>query len=128
MTWECDSNRHMNVMYYVNKFEHAGHNTNPELGLGEYNSDELGMVVLEQVLNYHKELFEDDLIYIESSLLDISRKAFTVLHEMYNGYTKELSSTMSVVCVLFDKANRRALPFPTDKREELLKKIGKIDL
>ena len=84
--------------------------------------------MLEQTLNYHKELFEDDLIYIESSLLDIGRKAFTILHEMYNGYTKELSSTMKVVCVLFDKVNRKALPFPTDKREELLIKIGKVDL
>lgn len=125
MTWECDSNRHMNVMYYVNKFEHAGHNTNPELDIGEYNTDELGVVVLEQVLNYHKELFEDDIIYIESSLLDIGNKAFTIQHEMYNGQTKELCSTMKVVCVLFDKVNRRALPFPPDKKEELLKKIGK---
>lgn len=123
MTWECDSNRHMNVMYYINKFEHAGHNTNPELGLQEYSTEELGIVVLEQVINYHKELFEDDIIYIESSLLDIRNKAFTILHEMYNGQTQELSATMKVVCVLFDKVNRRALPFPSDKREDLLNRI-----
>ncbi len=126
MTWECDSNRHMNVMYYINKFENAGHNTNLELDLAEYNSDELGMVVLEQVINYHRELFEDDVVYVESTLLDIGNKAFTLLHEMYNGKTKELSATMKIVGVLFDKVNRKALPFPTDKREILLKKIGKI--
>lgn len=35
MTWECDSNGHMNVMYYINKFEHAGRNFDLEMGLLE---------------------------------------------------------------------------------------------
>lgn len=125
MTWECDSNRHMNVMYYINKFEHAGHNTNLELEIEDFD-DDFGMVVLEQVINYHRELFEDDLVYVESTLLDIGNKAFTILHEMYNGKTKELSATMKIVGVLFDKVNRKALPFPADKREVLLKRIGKV--
>ena len=32
MTWECDSNGHMNVMYYVDKFEYASRNFNLHLG------------------------------------------------------------------------------------------------
>lgn len=31
-TWECDSNDHMNVMYYINKFELAGRNLGFEMG------------------------------------------------------------------------------------------------
>ena len=121
MTWECDSNRHMNVMYYINKFEHAGRNFDIELGLfTEANREEVGLVVLEQNIKYHQEVFEDDLIYIESSLLSIGNKAFTLLHEMYNRKTKNLVSTMKVTLVLFDKINRKALPFPVKKKMTLL--------
>lgn len=124
MTWECDSNRHMNVMYYINKFEHAGHNTELELGLFDDDRDgSKGIVVVEQKINYYKEVLEDDLIYVESTLLDIGNKAFTILHEMYNGKTKELLSTMNAVLVLFDKINRKSLPFPEDRRKVLLSRI-----
>ena len=125
MTWECDSNGHMNVMYYINKYEHAGRNTDLELDLfSEASDDEVGIVVLEQHIKYLKEVFEDDLLYIESTLLDVGNKAYKVLHEMYNGRSRELVSTMQLVLVLFDKEKRRALPFPKDKREQLLAKIG----
>ena len=121
MTWECDSNRHMNVMYYINKFEHAGRNFDIELGLfNDANKEEIGLVVLEQNIKYHQEVLEDDLIIIESSLLSIGNKAFIVLHEMYNRRTKVLVSTMEATLVLFDKINRRALPFPVEKKLTLM--------
>ena len=120
MTWECDSNRHMNVMYYINKFEHAGRNFNAEVILSDINKDSsMGIVVLEQQIKYFREVFEDDLLYIESTLLEIGNKAFKQFHEMYNSKTKELVSTMYTVMVLFDKVNRKSLPFPSEKREAL---------
>lgn len=125
MTWECDSNRHMNVMYYVNKFEHAGRNFDLELGLHQDSSDsDLGVVVLEQKINYIKEVFEDDLIYVKSSLKEIGNKAFKVYHEMYNGRNDELVSTMLVVLVPFDKVNRKALPFPLERKAKLQERWG----
>lgn len=124
MTWECDSNRHMNVMYYVNKFEHAGRSFDIEMGIFEDGiQEDIGLVVLEQNIKYLREVFEDDLLYVESHLVDIGNKAFTVFHEMYNSRTKVLVSTMRAVLVIFDKINRKALPFPKDKREHLLKNI-----
>lgn len=121
MTWECDSNQHMNVMYYVNKFEHAGRNFGFHLGFNDFTSKDIGSVVLEQNIKYLKEVFEDDLLYVESSLLKIGNKALTVIHEMYNVVSEEKVSEMTVVIVLFDKVNRKALPFPEGKRKELLK-------
>lgn len=126
MTWETDSNRHMNVMYYVNKFEHAGRNFNLDLGLHEIiNQGEIGIVVLEQKLNYYTEVFEDDLLYVESSLIDIGNKAYTLFHEMYNGKTKKLVSTMKVILTLFDQVERKAIIFPSIEKERLLKSIAK---
>lgn len=124
MTWECDSNRHMNVMYYINKFEHAGRHFDIDLGLfTEGASEEIGIVVLEQQIRYLQEVFEDDLLYIESSLLEVGNKAFTVFHEMYNSRTKTLVSTMKVVLVLFDKLERKALPFPAERKAKLLENL-----
>ena len=120
MTWECDSNGHMNVMYYINKFEHAGRHTNVELGLTDLvGKNNIGIVIVEQQIKYLREVFEDDLLYIESTLLDIGNKAFTILHEMHNTKSKELVSTMKVVFVLFDQVGRKALPFPKDKKSAL---------
>ncbi len=120
MAWECDSNRHLNVMYYINKFEHAGHNFEHYLKIDHHDQkDEIGMVVLEQTINYYQEVFEDDILYIESTLLEVGNKAFRVLHEMYNGRSKERVSTMRLVLVLFDKINRKALPFPKERKLEL---------
>ncbi len=125
MTWETDSNRHMNVMYYVNKFEHAGRNFNLDLGLREMMSQgKIGIVVLEQKLNYYREVFEDDILYVESSLIDIGNKAYTLFHEMYNAETKELVSTMRVVLTLFDQVARKAIVFPEAQKERLLKAIN----
>jgi acyl-CoA thioester hydrolase len=125
MTWECDSNHHMNVMYYVNKFEHAGRHFLAETGGVLTGSDKrIGVVVLEQTIKYQQEVREDDLLYIESRLLHIGNKAFSVFHEMYNGQTQALVSTMKGVFVLFDKEKRKAMPFPPDKREALLQEWG----
>ncbi|MEZ4888677.1 MAG: thioesterase family protein [Chitinophagales bacterium] len=124
MTWECDSNGHMNVMYYINKFEHGGRNFTMEMGMFELEDGKnIGVVVLEQQIKYLQEVFEDDLLYIESTLLDVGNKAFTILHEMYRNPQKELVSTMKLVLVLFDKETRKSLPFPKDKRELLLKEL-----
>lgn len=124
MTWETDSNQHMNVMYYINKFEHAGRNFNLDLGLHEIlNQGNIGIVVLEQTINYYQEVFQDDLLYVESSLIDIGNKAYTLFHEMYNGRTKTLVSTMKITLTLFDQIERKALVFPQAEKRRLLAAI-----
>lgn len=124
MTWECDSNRHMNVMYYINKFEHGGRNFGMEMGLWELEQEEnVGVVVLEQQIKYLREVFEDNLLYIESSLLAVGNKTFTVLHEMYRNPQKELVCTMKIVLVMFDKLHRKSLPLPKEKRDALLEAL-----
>ena len=75
MTWECDSNGHMNVMYYINKFENAGRNLSLEMGVSKIMSKEIGFVVVEQTIKYLREVFEDDLLFVESSLVNFSNKA-----------------------------------------------------
>ena len=127
MTWECDSNGHMNVMYYINKYENAGRNFDLDLGLTTLLSEEketVGMVVVEQKIQYLKEAFEDDLLYVMSELNAVGNKSITMTHKMYNGHTKEHIGTMNLVCVLFDKVNRVGLVLTPELKEELNKKIN----
>ena len=124
MTWECDSNQHMNVMYYVNKFENAGRNFGLNLGMHKLMSKEVGSVVVEQNIKYLKEVFEDDLLYVESTLLGIGTKSMSILHEMYNGMSEEKVAEMKLVLVLFDKINRKAIPFPKEMKTELVKHLS----
>lgn len=114
MTWECDSNRHMNVMYYINKFEHAGRNLSLEFGLGKTYMQEkkIGIAVVEQNILYKREVFEDDLIHIYSNPIEYTDKVFTVFHEMIQANTNTLAATMQVKLVSFDLVQRKAISLP----------------
>ncbi|MBT8220982.1 MAG: thioesterase family protein [Bacteroidia bacterium] len=121
MTWECDSNHHMNVMYYINKFEHAGRNFDLVLDIfKESDKDKIGIVVLEQNIKYIREVFEDNLLYVESQLVDVGNKTLTVFHEMKNARTEELVASMHIVLVLFDKTNRKSMPLPAERKKALI--------
>jgi len=127
MTWECDSNGHMNVMYYINKYENAGRNFDLDLGLTDLlhdKKDTIGMVVVEQKIQYIKEAFEDDILYVISELLAVGNKSITMEHKLYNGRTDEHIGTMNLVCVLFDNENRVGLIVPSHIKEQLVKKIN----
>ena len=127
MTWECDSNGHMNVMYYINKYENAGRNFDLDLGLAKLlqnKKETVGIVVVEQTIQYFKEAFEDDILYVMSELNGVGNKSITMTHKMYNGYTDEHIGTMSLVCVLFDKINRVGLTIPSEIKEQIVKKIN----
>ena len=125
MTWECDSNHHMNVMYYINKFEHAGRNFDLVLDLfKEGDKDKIGIVVLEQNIKYIREVFEDNLLYVESQLVDVGNKTLTVFHEMKNARTDDLVASMHVVLVLFDKLHRKSLPLPEDRKNALIELLN----
>lgn len=116
MTWECDSNRHMNVMYYINKFEHAGRNLSLAFGLSKSYMQEkqIGIAVVEHNILYKREVFEDDLIHIYSKPIEYSDKVFTVFHEMIKADTNTLAATMNVKLVSFDLKQRKAISLPED--------------
>jgi acyl-CoA thioester hydrolase len=123
MTWECDSNGHMNVMYYINKFELGARNFDLGFEIGDsHEGVDVGFIVLEQQIKYLKEVFEDDILYIESSITEIGNKTITYFHEMYHGKTNELVATMKAVAVLFDKTTRKALPL-NDHQKALLAEL-----
>lgn len=118
---ECDTNNHMNVMYYINKYEHAARNFFHSIpDLSQSLDDNVGLAVLEQHVNYLKEVFVDDILYINSQLTAVGNKTLTVEHIMYHGVTHEVVSRVSIVTVLFDKSLRKAVRLQEQTRTVLL--------
>ncbi len=123
-TSECDSNGHMNVMYYINKFDLAGRNCGSAFGLKrKYLEDNnYGIAVVEQNIQYKREVFEDDLIHVMSSAVGHTNKVMHFQHHMYNSENNELSAVMEIKLVIFDLNMRKAVPLP----EVLVKNIQRV--
>lgn len=120
LTHECDSNHHMNVMYYINKFELANRNFMSELGVYDHiKSEGLGIAVVEQNIKYKKEVFEDQLLFVQSELLSVADKTMTTKHHLYEKMSGRLSAEMEIVSLMFDMEKRKAVSIPPTLRSNI---------
>ena len=119
--WHCDHMNHMNVMWYVGKFDEATWQFFSSIGLSRsrLSKEGTGMAGLEQRIEYKRELRAGDLISIRSAALEITEKSIRFYHEMYNDETGELAARTILVAVYFDTSARKSLPFPVDVRERV---------
>jgi acyl-CoA thioester hydrolase len=119
--WQCDHMGHMNVMWYVGKFDEATWQFLASIGLSpaRLRNDGIGMVAVEQHLEYKRELLAGDLITIRSSVQEVREKAVVFLHEMTNQETDELAARTTLTGVCIDMTTRKARPLPADIRERI---------
>jgi acyl-CoA thioester hydrolase len=112
--WHCDHMGHMNVMWYVNKFDEATWQLLSLLGLSPSHLKEAGhgMAALEQNVTYRRELRAGDVVTVRSSLIEIREKTIRFRHEMTNDESGELAASSTFLSVHFDLTARRACPFP----------------
>lgn len=85
-----------------------------ELGMNKafLEPKNLGIAVVEQLITYKSEVFEDDIIHVYSYPIECSNKVFTICHEMYNVEHDRLSAKMVVKLVIFNMTARKAIPIP----------------
>jgi len=116
--WNCDHMGHMNVMWYVGKFDEATWAFLGSLGLiGDYlNDNNRGMAVLEQKLAYKREALPGDLLEIYASPLEVTAKAIRIDLRMFDVASGALCATCDLLAVHLDKTARRAIAFPDDIR------------
>ncbi|PCE66024.1 acyl-CoA thioesterase [Sediminicola luteus] len=117
---ESDSNAHMNVMWYVNKYELAALSFFDAIGYDRKYADKrnLGIVVLEQRFRYQKEVFENDALEIYSHTETLATKTTTIAHRMFNT-KKELLGSAEITYALLDKGARKAIPLPAEIKKKL---------
>jgi len=116
--WQCDHMGHMNVMWYVGKFDEASWQILATLGItaARMRADGFGMVAVEQQVEYKLELRAGDLITIRSFVLEIGEKSVHLFHEMRNQETGEVAALTRVTGVCIDADARRARALPSDIR------------
>ena len=117
--WQCDHMGHMNVMWYVGKFNEATWQLLALAGLSRVRLEKEGggMAAVEQHIEYKRELRAGALVTIRSRVLEVKEKSIRFQHEMTNDETQELAATTTLVGVYFDLTARKARPIPDEVRE-----------
>jgi acyl-CoA thioester hydrolase len=110
--WHCDHMGHMNVMWYVGKFDEATWQLMSSVGLtpAVMRDGGTGMVAVEQHIAYKRELVAGDVLSIHSSLLEVKDKVLRFTHEMRNDATGDVAATTVLVGVHLDVNSRKASP------------------
>jgi acyl-CoA thioester hydrolase len=117
--WQCDQVGHMNVMFYVAKFDEATWQLFFALGLtpSRLRDTDRGMAAVEQHIEYKRELRAGDVLSIRSAVLDVTNKTIRFAHRMQNDETGELSATTTLTAVHLDTKARKSCPLPDDVRD-----------
>ena len=112
--WQCDHVGHMNIMWYVGKFDEANWNLIARIGLTPtyLRQSGCGMAALQQNISYKRELLAGDIVEITSRVLEVRDKTVRFLHEMRNAETGEIAATCEITGVHMDRQARKSAPFP----------------
>ena len=121
--WHCDHMGHMNVMWYVGKFDEATWHLFTLLGLTPtfLRENARGMAAVEQNIAYKRELHAGDIVSVYSRLLEIKDKALRFEHEMRKDDTAEVAATTVLTALHLDTVARKACAFPQAVRDRVAK-------
>ena len=117
--WHCDHMRHMNVMFYVGKFDEATWHLFAALGLTPefLRQNNRGMAAVEQTIAYRKELRAGDIVSVHTRVVEIKDNALRFEHDMRKDDTGEVAATTILTALHLDTAARKACSFPAAVRE-----------
>lgn len=116
--WHCDHMGHMNVMWYVGKFDEATWNLVGLFGVTNayMKRENKGMVAGEQRIIYKRELVAGTLVSVRSGVIEVGEKKIKFFHEMINEETKEVAAITFLTGIHIDTILRKACPLPEEAR------------
>jgi acyl-CoA thioester hydrolase len=105
---------HLNVAYYVQKFDQATWNFFADVGLTlDYIRDnKIVMAAVEQVITYKRELLPGDVLIVRTQLLELAGKKIRFRHVMTHGVTGEEAAITDQLALCVDAEARKSRPFP----------------
>lgn len=124
--WECDQIGHMNITWYVSKFDQANWNLFAAVGItpSYLREGKFGVAGVQQNITYKRELMAGDVIEVRSRILEIREKVIRFLHEMTNVETQELAATCEITAVHLDRRTRKSCAFPAAVRKAAEARVG----
>jgi acyl-CoA thioester hydrolase len=98
--WQCDHVGHMNIMWYVGKFDEANWNLFARIGLTPtyLRQSGHGMAAVQQ---------------------NIGDKSIRFRHEMRNAETGEIAAACEITGVHLDRRTRKSTPFGAQLRRQI---------
>ena len=114
--WHCDIMGHMNVVWYVSKFDEASWQFASMLGLNNsyFIKKHMGIAALQQNITYKSEMAAGSTVTVRSGILEMKEKIVRIVHEMRNDTTDEIAAVMVLTAVHFNTRKRKSCPFPKD--------------
>lgn len=113
--WQCDHVGHMNIMWYVGKFDEATWQFFNSLGLTPnfLRLSKRGMAAVDQHISYLQELHAGDVVTVRTELLEIKEKSIRFVHEMRHDETGIVVARTTLKGVHIDTEARKSCPFPS---------------
>ena len=114
--WHCDHMGHMNVMWYVGKFDEATWQFFSMIGLTPefLRRQRRGMAAVEQRIAYERELVAGDIVEVGSAALEVRDRVIRFVHEMRNAESGEVAAVTTLTAVHLDTETRKATAFPAE--------------
>jgi acyl-CoA thioester hydrolase len=114
--WQCDHVGHMNVMWYVGKFDEATWHLLATVGItpSYLCQEQRSMAAVQQNITYKHELHAGDIVTIRSGILEVKDKVIRLFHEMQNEETGEIAVVTVLTGVHMDTQSRVACRFPEE--------------
>jgi acyl-CoA thioester hydrolase len=124
--WQCDHVGHMNIMWYVGKFDEANWNLFARIGLTPtyLRQSGRGMAAVQQNIAYKRELLAGDIVEVNSTLLEIREKSVRFVHEMRNAETFEVAAICEITGVHMDRQARKSAAFEDTIRRAAAKLLA----
>ena len=116
--WECDQNGHMNVRFYVAKFDEGTWQFMTEIGLprAEMQRRNIGAMAVNQTIDYKRELLAGDTVAVATDVTKLGGSSIRFRHRMRDTATGEAVAEMSIVGVFVDLATRKSVAIPDEVR------------
>ena len=109
---------HLNVMFYVGKFDEATWHLMAAVGItpAYVRKTQTGMAGVQQNITYKRELLAGDVVEIRSRIVSVGHRKMVWVHDLYDAETGGLCATCELTGVHIDRTKRRATPFPPEVR------------
>ena len=128
--WHCDHMGHMNVMWYVGKFDEATWNLFSSIGLtpGFLRDNARAMGAVQQDITYKRELLSGDVVAVRSGMLEMRDKVAKFVHEMRHAQSGEVSAICVLTGVSIDTQTRKSCALPADVVQRGRERVTTYDL
>jgi acyl-CoA thioester hydrolase len=111
--WHCDHIGHMNVMWYVGKFDEATWHLFNAIGLSAplMRSAQRGMAAVDQHISYIQELHAGAVVSVRTRMLEVKQRSLRFEHEMVDESSGVVAARTTLKAVHLDTAQRKSTVF-----------------